>query len=388
VIARAARRRKHVVGIGVGIAATAAASCALVGGIADLPYPADAAVVESGVESGPRVDASTDGGCSDAQSACSGACVDLTQSAASCGRCGHDCQGGKCQSGVCQPLVLGSIANGAPAGLVVRGGTVYFAEVTGGDGQILTVPTGGGGFDVLVHGTSGPAGYVTTDGTRLYWTHDTVLAAVLFDGGGLAQLGMTTTPWGVAVNASDAFWTDFANPGNVLRTPIDGGTTVTLNDAQENPGAVVVDATSVYWTASGAGAVAKASLDGGSPALVASGIATPQGMAVDATRLYVAGADAVYAIPVGTENGQPAPLLAETNGMGMAVDSTAMYWLAQGTGPTTGTVKMLPFDALDAGTPVTLATGQPTPTFIALDANSVYWTSSAFGGPVTKVAKP
>src|SRR4051812_22624328 len=32
--------------------------------------------------------------------------VDLTSDAASCGKCGHGCEGGPCQTGVCQPVVV------------------------------------------------------------------------------------------------------------------------------------------------------------------------------------------------------------------------------------------------------------------------------------------
>jgi hypothetical protein len=58
--------------------------------------------------------------------------------------------------------------------------------------------------------------------------------------------------WDVAVDATNLYWTQGGvNPesGRVLRRPLTGGDTVVIADKLDNPGAVFVDATHVYWTA-------------------------------------------------------------------------------------------------------------------------------------------
>lgn len=73
----------------------------------------------AGAESDASIDSSHDGGsggcatcdaggCPAGETRCEGVCVDLRGDEANCGRCGHDCIGGKCLKGICGPWIVAS----------------------------------------------------------------------------------------------------------------------------------------------------------------------------------------------------------------------------------------------------------------------------------------
>ncbi|HEX8790716.1 MAG TPA: hypothetical protein VF765_07175 [Polyangiaceae bacterium] len=61
-------------------------------------------------------------------------------------------------------------------------------------------------------------------------------------------------PFGIAVDESYVYWTEFGSR-HVMKVPIAGGTPVTIASNRLNPAGIAVDATSVYWTNFGEGTV-------------------------------------------------------------------------------------------------------------------------------------
>lgn len=116
-----------------------------------------ACVTSSDAPSGPSpdVDASTDGGeteasspppsdggdepgCGNGRILCGTSCVDLATSKEHCGRCDHDCGGGECADSVCQPTMLVEHLP-STAALAVSDEAFFFTR----EGSVLSCPTAG-----------------------------------------------------------------------------------------------------------------------------------------------------------------------------------------------------------------------------------------------------
>lgn len=161
--------------------------------------------------------------------------------------------------------------------------------------------------------------------------------------------------------------------------------------APEDPQAIAVDHTNVYFSESGStansGRVMKQPIAGGSSIVLASGLKYPIAIAADATRVYWTDNDTVMEVPVG--GGTPVTLASGQKGPdAVAVDATSVYWTNGGSVGVlaNGTVMKAP---LAGGTPTVLASNQNGPTAIAVDAANVYWLdrgANGSAGPVMKVA--
>ena len=189
-----------------------------------------------------------------------------------------------------------------------------------------------------------------------------------------------SSPFGVALNANDVYWTSRENAGAVMRMPKDGGMPTTLVGAQQSPGPIMVNATDVYW---GSGVIlARKPLVGGPVTYVDFNGATA--LTQDAVNVYWVTnvTDGVRQTP---KSGGSVVVLAAglTAPLGkIAVDRTAVYWTG---GPQNGTVSSMPI----GGGPITiLATGQNVPYGIALDASRVYWATVGDGVVGTVMSVP
>lgn len=207
-------------------------------------------------------------------------------------------------------------------------------------------------------------------------------------------------PQAIAVDSTSVYWTELGlgiNTGTVKKVGLNGGTVITLASGLSSPEGIAVDATSVYWTEWGSGTfgngtVKKVSLNGGTVTTLASGLDSPISVAVDSTSVYWADGNDRSVKKVGLNGGTIITLASDQiYPNAISVDSTSVYW----TEASGGAVKKV---GLNGGTVTTLASvstlpviGPLYPQGISIDSTSVYWIDARLGeansGAVWKVAK-
>ena len=73
-----------------------------------------------------------------------------------------------------------------------------------------------------------------------------VLHSSKLDGGGLLEFPTSNSPFHVAVDPNNLYWTN--NGNNVLGLPIDGGALLTLGALLgDRAGGITTDSTGIYW---------------------------------------------------------------------------------------------------------------------------------------------
>src|SRR3972149_83535 len=147
------------------------------------------------------------------------------------------------------------------------------------------------------------------------------------------------SPYHIAVDSTNTYWTDYATSGTVKKVSISGGTVTTLASGLSSPANITVDSTNVYWTEfTTTGTVKKVSISGGTVTTLASGLNEP---------------------------------------WDIAIDSKNVYWTENNS---TGTVKKV---SISEGTVTTVASGLNYPIGIAVDSTSIYWAA----GDINKIVK-
>jgi hypothetical protein len=186
---------------------------------------------------------------------------------------------------------------------------------------------------------------------------------------------------GLAVNATDVFWTtdpvpssaqDSGVPGGpasvgaLMRVARGGGTPVVV--AAVTLDKILADAKRVYGLDAHASTITQFPLDGAAPLLLVSGREAIQQIAIDATRVYWVDRTSVASVPIGG-GAITVHATGVWAGNGLAVDGQNIYWSIDATTSHNGFIMKV---ALAGGAPVTLVAGG-RPTALAVDATHLYW---------------
>lgn len=277
--------------------------------------------------------------CGPGQACCAGSClaVNVAIDPHNCGRCGHDCQGGTCEYGTCQPIVVAEPCCDPIWDLKVDSTHVYWS-IFSLPWVIQKVGHGGGTPVTIVENGK----HFALDSTSLYFNREDCSSG----------LGST-----------------------INRANLDGMEEIELVGSETCPGiqAMVVDATSLYWTSEYAGTVTKVGLEGGPVYVLAAGQSQPNAIAVDATAVYWAAEKGI--MKVGLNGGEVVTLVgwAEPhNHMDIAVFDGYLYWAESGSFPYDNAGRIMRI-RVDGANLETLVDQQTIPSSIAVDASGVYW---------------
>jgi hypothetical protein len=209
-------------------------------------------------------------------------------------------KGGSCTRAPCPPPIIGGQA--APAGIAVDEASIYFARA--GDGTVWRWGKDGSTGALLSSSESSPL-FVAVGAAGLFWTDEGTSAAsfadglvrkAIFDAGAVSIAASQSLTYGIALDATDVYWTDLYG-GTVNRAPQAGGPATPIVSGSSRPVAVAVGGGWVYFAVQGPmgsanrGAIEAVRTDGtcpGSPCplVLASGRSAPWAVAVDASFVY------------------------------------------------------------------------------------------------------
>ncbi len=390
----------------------------------------------------PTVEACVNSMCSCAATMCGNTCIDTTMDPANCGGCNMPCPY-QCTNSICGPTVLGTGMAGG-LGIVSDGTTVFWFSGSAEFGTMSLVSCAAAGCmnapttvpgATMVLPSAGTLGGVTGNllaigGTEVLWPDSANVqqSPLMVPTATTFHLGNTSfsSPFQVATDATNAYWTDNAalvifkcalgttctNPTvlvNLTGGPIlpDGGIPEAGTEAgvpeagggdgglfvvptNPSPALITVDSKYVYWT-DGDGNIDSMPLIGGPLVTiynneanlninfgsVPNAIVAFNGIVYWTMQTFGFGNSVVNACaanapcPLGT----PGIFAQDTSAFGLATDGTSLYW----TNSTPGAVRKCAL-GLTCATPTTLVTPpSSSPTWIAVDAMHTYWLDSTTG---------
>ena len=270
-----------------------------------------------------------------------------------------------------------------PYAVVADSDHLYFT--TEGQGTIMRAALATGNLSELASsGAQSRAAGIALDDDNVYWTDSkagSVMAVPLTGGQPQAIATGQNSPYGIAVEAGSVYWTD-VGAGTVMTVPVAGGEPTTLASDQLGPCGIAVDDTHVYWTNYGAGTLTRLPIGGGAREELAAHLTNPWRVVVYAGKAYWSnlGAGNLMMISLGSAPSEPTTLASEQPAPShLAVDATGVYW----TDVASGSVMTVP---LAGGTPFQLAAQQSGPAGIATNGAAVYW-ASYLGDAVMRLAK-
>ena len=279
----------------------------------------------------------------------------------------------------------------------------------------------GGVLSTIVTGLDQAASSIVASGVYLYFTQvitgGPVLRIPLVDGGTMSPLGPPQpTPVGLAVDANNVYvWntgsfalnSDINNKdGVVTQVPLNGGAAITLFTGMEvlydapYLNSVAVDSKSVYWVAGGAGndgTIMRTAIGSSSPTAIYSNQQIPMAVVSDGTNVYWTDLGTYDSAGVANNDGTvwqgsvsgatPAIKLAsnQPSPYAIVVDATSVYWVNTGIlggdnlpALNSGSVMKAP---IGGGTLTTIATDQGAPISITIANGTLVWDEYGLSEP-------
>jgi hypothetical protein len=287
---------------------------------------------------------------------------------------------------------VSAIVAALPQGALIATNVGANGGVVGADGVTVSIPAGALTSDVLItielSGVPGPNGTVSQvfeilpTGTQFA---EPITIAFNYTDTELGSLPPSDFAVETSTADSGASWTPLSQIiVDVYAHTIAGQTThLSPYALVEQLGGGAPDSGTGGSVEASAGDAADAGPDGGSVVTLATGQNSPLGIAVDSTSVYwttrVMGTGSVMSAPLG---GGAAITLAsgQDDAFNVAVSSTSVYWVDEGAEIGTGSVMSVPFGG---STPTTLAVQEDAPIGIAVDATRVYWVNEGTAGSGT-----
>lgn len=262
-----------------------------------------------------------------------------------------------------EPVTL-AVVNGPTAWLAARDGHLYWSSFEG----FGRVDVSGGPVErlsqVALH-------EFTVDDTHAYSAFFQDVLKVPRDGGDVIELAEAAktefgTPNGgpVAVDESSVYW---GAADGVKKVSRDGGQVTVLSSGETAPSGLALDASDLYWTDFTARTVKRTPLEGGKTSVLASDQIAPHAIAVSGSFVLWVSSWRVHWM---SKDGTTSASLPGDEGMAtsLAVDDEHVYW----TEFERGVVRRMP---LAGGEVVTLARGETSALNIVVDDAGVYWTA-------------
>lgn len=298
-------------------------------------------------------------------------------------------------SGPANPLLIAVDATSVywtdnGGGLTINSGNLRKVGINGG--AVITLAAG------LATGISGPYKLVL-DSSNVYWSEGNSVKKIGKNGGLVTTIQSSNGAAGLAVDATNVYFSENLGGGNLYSVGINGGSvTILAPGLSHGARSLAVDATSVYYADYGANGtscnVGKAALVGGALTGLATGLTQLSGIAIDATSVYWIKLDSITNTGIVQKvglNGGPVTTLATGQGgsysSSVVVDSTNVYWTESNN--TTNAIKKV---GINGGAVTTLAImplsiGQDNGILgsLAVDSSYVYW--PAADGTIRKIAK-
>jgi hypothetical protein len=242
------------------------------------------------------------------------------------------------------PVALAS-GQSQPWALALDAQNVYWtnqgtADQNFADGSVVSVPIAAPGQTRTLASQQTDPQVIAVDAQNVYWADGQTLMKMPLGGGSATALASPQAPIeGLAVGATDVYFTAGTSPSSLMMAPIEPGTPTTITWGAESLTAVRLSSTSVYWIGhlGGISTVHSAPLQGGAAinVLAANGGAF-MSMTIDGEHAYATLLQGDPRDGLVMRNSLTGGIALETmmneqgfpeSSLGIAVDATSVYWI-------------------------------------------------------------